>query len=249
MIYEGETELVTDLIKSGGASTSDVDPYGLGVAYYAAYYCRKNRGLPKAMEILQRLVELGARLEDEDEIGRPMNEEKRNIGEYLCRIALLATEDANALLHQYLEKQGFGQVHRALLGIDLEFESLEAYLSHPTVDLADIDKKESRGRSALAWATEYGFAEAAQQLILCGANPRQSRPSSQGELPLLHLAIAGSSRIDPQHNSLTVIGVLLRAGADPNGVDHEGWTPLHVAASWKNHLAIRELQRVAHVEY
>ncbi|KAK5243767.1 hypothetical protein LTR11_011884 [Exophiala xenobiotica] len=70
MIYEGETDLVTDLIKSGGASTSDVDPYGLSVAYYAAYYCRKNRGLPKAMEILQRLVELGARLEDEDEIGR-----------------------------------------------------------------------------------------------------------------------------------------------------------------------------------
>ncbi|KAK5224158.1 hypothetical protein LTR47_009915 [Exophiala xenobiotica] len=127
--------------------------------------------------------------------------------------------------------------------------SLAAYLSHPTVDLADIDKKDSRGRSALAWATEYGFAEAAQQLILCGANPRQSRPSSQGELPLLHLAIAGSSRIDPQHNSLAVIGVLLRAGADPNGVDHEGWTPLHVAASWKNHLAIRELQRLAHVEY
>jgi len=28
------------------------------------------------------------------------------------------------------------------------------------------------------------------------------------------------------------VRLLLQAGADPNGADHEGWTPLHIAASW-----------------
>ena len=30
---------------------------------------------------------------------------------------------------------------------------------------------------------------------------------------------------------LEIVRLLLEAGADPNGTDHEGWTPLHVAAS------------------
>jgi ankyrin repeat protein len=31
---------------------------------------------------------------------------------------------------------------------------------------------------------------------------------------------------------IETIRLLLKAGADLNGMDHEGWTPLHIAASW-----------------
>jgi ankyrin repeat protein len=40
---------------------------------------------------------------------------------------------------------------------------------------------------------------------------------------------------------VAVVRELLEAGADVNAVDHESWTPLHVAASWNNYEIIREL--------
>jgi len=38
-----------------------------------------------------------------------------------------------------------------------------------------------------------------------------------------------------------MVQLLLQAGVDVNAVDHEGWTPLHVAASWNNYGVIQAL--------
>lgn len=58
---------------------------------------------------------------------------------------------------------------------------------------------------------------------------------------LLHLVIAGPISQDPNESVVDVVRVLLEAGVDVNSLDHEGWTPLHVAASWSNYDAIKEL--------
>lgn len=42
---------------------------------------------------------------------------------------------------------------------------------------------------------------------------------------------------------LGVVRLLLQAGADVNAADHEGWNPLHVAASWNLCNVIQELAR------
>ena len=92
-----------------------------------------------------------------------------------------------------------------------------------------IDRVDSCGRTALAWAVESGRADAVTTLLNYGANPNQTRESIKGSMPLLHLAIAG-----PVSNTrfLEVVKILLRVGVDINAKDHEECTPLHIAASW-----------------
>lgn len=137
---------------------------------------------------------------------------------------------------------------KVLLQIDVCC-SLEAYLNSMPRGSFDIDVQDSRGRSALAWAAEHGWTEAASLLIKHGADPRQSRRSRHGDLPLLHLALAGSNKTNGGQSSLDIIKLLVEAGADPNSRDHEGWTPFHVAASWNNYFAVRKLQDVAMIDY
>ena len=72
---------------------------------------------------------------------------------------------------------------------------------------------------------------AVELLILFGANPHQLRPSHRGLTPLLHLCIAGSIPRCPDGDQVGTFKALLKAGVDVNARDHEGWTPLHVAAS------------------
>jgi ankyrin repeat protein len=69
------------------------------------------------------------------------------------------------------------------------------------------------------------------------------RQSLQGKSPLLHLIIADPAFQSSNDGFLGVVRLLLREGVDVdvNAVDHEGWTPLHVAASWNHYGVIQEL--------
>jgi hypothetical protein len=182
-------------------------------------------------------------------ITRAMDEETADHVGHLHQLALLVQQDTGDLWKRYLESRSFPRLHRVLLRVDDEYESLQDYLAEPDFVTRGIDELESRGRSALAWAAEYGFVQAARLLIQHGADPNQVRSSSHGGLPLLHLAIAGASRMDRDNSCLALIRLLVAAGADPNGRDHEGWTPFHVAASWENYAVVRELQLVSAVDY
>jgi ankyrin repeat protein len=71
-----------------------------------------------------------------------------------------------------------------------------------------------------------------QLLLRFGANPNQLRLTKDGGFSLIHLAIAGPRSAWMDVDIFETVRLLLKAGADLNGADHEGWTPLHIAASW-----------------
>lgn len=75
--------------------------------------------------------------------------------------------------------------------------------------LTGVDTYHSCGRSSLAWAVEYQWADAVRILLQFGADPNQPRPSTHGNLPLLHLAMAGLSYNSPGTDMLGVAKLLL----------------------------------------
>ncbi|WEW57922.1 hypothetical protein PRK78_003389 [Emydomyces testavorans] len=255
---EGNLEGIIRLLQSGAASLYDVDPYGLGLLYYASYYCWRSSGKDVAVRTCQFLLDIGADTDMEDERGStPLD---TLIGDTLVSLAMkhrgmpdssdfehitqLFGKSGLELVADFVKVSNFATIHKVLLGIEGDHKTLNDYLgkSESTMLLTDsIDIPDSTGRSALAWAVEYGWANATRILLKHGANPHQLVRSSGVVSPLLHLAIAMPVSASTDNGSLDVVRELLKAGADINAVDHENWTPLHVAASWNNYDIIREL--------
>lgn len=159
-------------------------------------------------------------------------------------IAQLFQRTSYDLLAEYADDREFSVLHEVLLGIDCNKGSLEEYLaSFGQIMLPPeiIDAPDSCGRTALAWAVEYGWSDAVNILLKYGSDPHQLRPSMHGKSPLLHLVIAGPASQASNPGFLDVVRALLRSGVDVNAVDHEGWTALHVAASWNLYSVIQEL--------
>lgn len=107
-----------------------------------------------------------------------------------------------------------------------------------------IDMPDALGRTPLAWAVEYGLSTAVELLLSFGADPNQLRLTKDGGYsPLIHLAIAGPCSAWMDADIVETVRLLLQAGADLNGSDHEGWTPLHIAASWSQFTVTDMLER------
>ena len=110
---------------------------------------------------------------------------------------------------------------------------MTGYLTSLTDKEGIIDIPDSRGRTPLAWAVEYGLTASVELLLAFGANPNQLRCNKDGGFsPLIHLAIAGPRSAWMDADIVKSVRLLIEAGADINIKDHEGWTPLHIAASW-----------------
>ncbi|KAI2476881.1 Arp Ankyrin repeat protein [Pyrenophora tritici-repentis] len=248
------------LLQSGSASLYDMDPYGLGLLYYASYYCWRSSGKEVAMRTCQFLLDIGADMDLQDEKGcTPLD---TLIGDTLISLSMrehgprmpnssdfehitkLFGRSSFDIVADYIKVSNFVTIHKVLLGIQEDYETLLDYLEHPkssSPSISTIDIQDSTGRSALAWAVEYGWVVATKALLQHGANPNQLVQSSNTASPLLHLAIAMPVSSNTDNGSLGVVKELLKAGADINAVDHENWTPLHVAASWNNYDIIQEL--------
>ena len=161
----------------------------------------------------------------------------------IYNIAVLFKFDSTDLINEYRTSRQFTPVHDALLRLQNSHKTLEEFLDDLLYRCPDydIDAPDAFGRTPLAWAVEYGWLAATETLLLHGANAAQMRPCKQGSSPLLHLVIAAPSSDRFEKDFLEVIKVLVIAGADVNGTDSDGWTPLHVAASWNLASAIKML--------
>lgn len=134
---------------------------------------------------------------------------------------------------QYLNTRGFSELHKVLLGIFYKV-SLSDYLRSLERDnlVNLINCTDSRGRTPLTWAVEFGWSDATRILLDYGADPHRAATTKWGSATLLHLAVAGPRSQFLRAGFLEVIDLLLQMGVDVNARDHEGWTPLHIAASW-----------------
>ncbi|KAJ5481455.1 hypothetical protein N7475_000267 [Penicillium sp. IBT 31633x] len=92
---------------------------------------------------------------------------------------------------QYLNTRGFSELHQVLLRITNKV-SLSDYLRSLERDTLDnfINCTDSRGRTPLTWAVEFGWSDATQILLDYGADPHRAATTNRGSVTLLHLAVA-----------------------------------------------------------
>lgn len=167
----------------------------------------------------------------------------------LEHVALLFGKTSHDLWQEYIDTRNFTAIHFALLRINQSQETLRELLvsisNFGLVEGDSIDAIDSRGRSAIAWAVEYGWADAVRILLEFGACPNQIRQTCLGSSPLLHLAIAGPAAERYDCGLHEVVVLMIEAGANLNTMDHEGWTAVHVAASWNNLGVLEDFARYA----
>ncbi len=177
--------------------------------------------------------------------------------EQLVDVARIFGKCFNDLLEDYAVEIEFSPLHEVLLGLEpaLANTKLKDYLASFDKNFLSkmIDTIDARGRTPLAWAVEFGCPEAVDTLIQYSANPYQLRRSAQATSPLLHLVIAAPASQQegkqPDTRFQDVVRILLRHGVDVNAVDHEGWTALHVAASWNLLDMVAELARMGGTQF
>ncbi|RDL31544.1 Uncharacterized protein BP5553_09753 [Venustampulla echinocandica] len=254
-VQSGDIHGAQALFQGEKASIYDVDPYNLGLLYYASYYCWRCNGAGSAIRMCRMLIQMGADMSMIDEVGNaPIHtmtdsalvERCRHLGSAaLIDVGRLYNMSSQELVEEHRSSSKLTTLHETLLNINPEYTSLPEHLQslQRLGTLAElIDKPDSRGRSALAWAVEYGMANSVQALLSFGANCCQYRKSSQSQFPLLHLVIAGPP---PPLTSgfLEVVKILLATEIDINARDDEGWSAWHVAASWRSYDILRLIMR------
>lgn len=158
-----------------------------------------------------------------------------SVEEVLSPVATFTGQAVDDLLNDYLEGHCLTSYHQGLL-------QLEGGIS--CTSILDVDTKDAKGRSTLAWATEFGMVPATKYLLALGADPNQHRKSHGLIVPILHSIIAGSDPENPDCRYLDIVSILLEKGTDPDSKDHEEWTPWHVAASWNHYNMARVLLTV-----
>ena len=122
----------------------------------------------------------------------------------------------------YIESQGFTQLHKTVLG--LVPRDLETELSCST---AEINVQDANGRTPLAWAARRGDSRNVHLLLSHGAD----------------LNIANNQGFTPMHEAINVPSAraLLNKGADAMSRNAWGRTPLHQVCERGDNVSLMEL--------
>jgi ankyrin repeat protein len=148
--------------------------------------------------------------------------------------------DWDLTLNEYVRGRSFNLLHIKLLALDSNtVVDLEEFLqtAEESGYLSElINHADAQGRTPLTWAVEYHHERGAELLIKYGADVNHRRRTRSGVMPLLHLLCA-APRV-----SQRLLVLLLRAGADVNAQDDEGWTVAHITASWSDKVSLRSIR-------
>jgi ankyrin repeat protein len=167
----------------------------------------------------------------------------------LSHISRIFGQQIQDLLETYHNARQLTEVHKVML-----FQGQSAlrdyFLLASEQDLPCwVDRPDASGRSALAWAVEYGLLHCVETLLGAGADPNQRVGLLGAETSLLHSALAGPPTGKTEIVYIDISATLIRAGADVNAIDAEGWTPLHIAASWGSHKGIKSLAKSSFLDW
>ena len=154
--------------------------------------------------------------------------------------------DAAHVFQQYEESRGFGLAHLALLDLNRHLEAPSYRLSAAIHgNQANIDAIDHTSRTTLTWAVEYRCIDAVTECLRLSASPNLNKDLPYSvRMPLLHLLLAGPAN-DPD-TLLQILDALIVAGADVMSIDDDGWTPLHIAASWNMLCILLKLLEAEH---
>ncbi|KAK7928653.1 hypothetical protein PG985_005651 [Apiospora marii] len=221
------------------ASIDAVDPYGLGLLYHITAgeivdWLDEKASLPVFTIIDALLAEsVNGRLQ---------------FANVLSDIGRVFGQQPQHLLEAYHNTRQLTDTHKIMLLQGL-FSLKDFLLPFTGQDVSQwIDKQDASGRSPLAWAVEYGLLHCVETLIGFGADPNQS-VGLRAETSLLHLAFAGPATGTSETAYINISAALLSAGANINTQDAEGWTPLHIAASWGSSRGVKTLANDASLDW
>lgn len=96
-------------------------------------------------------------------------------------------------------------------------------------DGVDVNAVDKEGDSALIVASRWGYLDVVSLLIQEGADPNQQNIASESAL--------GEALVFDRKKDVQLVGELIKAGADIETQDEDGYTPLHTLAYNGHHRA------------
>ena len=227
--YRGDDQMVHELIRAGASATAKNKK--LQTALHLAISSTNRRAQGKGhSSIVKALIEAGADVNGQDEDGTtPLMQAACGYDDQMVHELIRAGASVTAMSKQQKQralhiacKEGHSSVIKALVEAG-----------------ADVNGQDEDGRTLLMEAAYRGDDQMVHELIRAGASVSAKDNKLQ---TAFHLAFS-SSWWAHQKGRSSVVKALIEAGADINGQDKDGTTPLMKAAYKVNDQMVHELIR------